>query len=289
MRGRRAVVTGGGGSIGTAVCEMLSWMGAVVLAIDSSEMAVYSLLEQRLPGVDARLGCVRDNWRMLCLMNGFKPFAVFHAAALKHVSLCERDQDETGATNVDGTANVARVAEAVKAKVMVLVSTDKAVEPSCAMGRSKADAERIMARMDGSNTRFVAARLVNVIGSNGSVVPKFARQTMTGGPVTVTHRSAARYLMTEREAAELTIAAAGLALKGEGQMFIMDVGEPVLIENLACRMMRMLDREVKIEATGLRPGEKMREKMMRDDEMSLTTTIPSIIEIRPRIMPMKNG
>ena len=223
MKGKAVIVTGGGGSIGSEICDRVATFGASrLLVIENSEPALYAVTEalaERATGavVEGRIADIRDRERVMRLMGEFKPNIVFHAAALKHVPILERDWSESVKTNIFGSVNVADAARAAGAEAMVMISTDKAIEPVSMLGLTKRFAEMycqaldhdLMTQSDGKpRMRLISVRFGNVLASNGSVVPKFKAQIEAGGPVTVTHPDMVRYFMTIREACDLVITAA---------------------------------------------------------------------------------
>ncbi|MDE2121504.1 MAG: polysaccharide biosynthesis protein, partial [Betaproteobacteria bacterium] len=286
LAGQCVLVTGAGGSIGSELCRQIARFGVGrLVCLDVSEFAIYQLeqeLKVRHPDMPMRFltANVRDAQRLAVLFEQHRPALVFHAAAYKHVPLMEQDNAiEAVRTNVLGTIHVARAAALCGAARFVLVSTDKAVNPTNVMGASKRLAERalqVLAR-EHPGTRMVAVRFGNVLGSSGSVVPRFAQQIAAGGPVTVTHPDIVRYFMTIPEAAQLVLQA---ALMGDsGQIYVLDMGEPVRIVELARLMIRLSGRdedEVPVVFTGLRPGEKLYEELLADDETTLPTPHPKL-------------
>jgi len=238
---------------------------------------------------------IRDRGRIYAIMADERPELVFHAAALKHVPIVEANPAEGVMTNVLGTRNVADSCRAHGAKAMVLISTDKAVNPANVMGASKRLAEGICQALDlvesrrSGGTRFVTVRFGNVLGSTGSVVPLFQRQLAAGGPLTVTHPEISRYFMTTREAVELVLQSSALAAAdGEerGKIFVLDMGEPVKIAELARQMIRLAglkpDKDIGIEFIGLRPGEKLHEELFHAGESLVPTKISGIRLAAPR-------
>ncbi|MNZ70603.1 UDP-N-acetyl-alpha-D-glucosamine C6 dehydratase [compost metagenome] len=215
---------------------------------------------------------------MLAVMQAHRPHVVYHAAAHKHVPLMERNPEEAFKNNVLGTLNAAKAASMSRVDAFVMVSTDKAVNPTSVMGATKRLAEMIIQYMDRtSSTKFVAVRFGNVLGSRGSVIPLFKKQIEKGGPVTVTHPDMVRYFMTIPEASRLVIQAGALA-KG-GEIFVLDMGEPVKITELAQNVIRMSGYsvdEIGIQFTGIRPGEKLFEEMLKDNEMEEQQVYPKI-------------
>jgi O-antigen biosynthesis protein WbqV len=302
VRGKSAVVTGGGGSIGSEICDRLVTFGVDrLLVIENSEPALHNVLEQlqakQSPArIDGRIADIRDRARVMRLVGDFKPDIVFHAAALKHVPLLERDWDEGIKTNVFGSLNVADAAVAAGASAMVMISTDKAIEPISVLGATKRFAEMYCQALDadmarrsqGSPMRLIAVRFGNVLASNGSVVPKFKAQIEAGGPVTVTHRDMVRYFMTIREACDLVVTAATHALGPEStdvSVYVLNMGQPVKIVDLAERMIRLSGlepgKDVDIVFTGVRPGERMNEILFAREEPIADIGIDGIVAARP--------
>jgi len=272
--GRRALVTGAGGSIGSELCRQLARYGVrQLIMLDMNENELYlgarSLAEQ-FPALDVRteVADVREPEPLLRLGERYRPQDVFHAAAHKHVPLMEEAPDEAVKNNVFGTLHVARMAEACGAARLVLISTDKAVNPTSVMGATKRVAELVVrAAGQSSRTRMTAVRFGNVLGSAGSVVPLFKQQIAQGGPVTVTHPDCTRYFMTTSEAVGLVLVA---GLGGYGELCILDMGEPLRIAELARSLIlmagRVPDEDIRIVYTGLRPGEKLHEELLTEQE-----------------------
>ena len=295
---RRVLVTGAGGTIGSELVRQIAGFGPASLTlVDSSEYALYSIdreLEETVPELARRalIGDVRDRARVAEVMRTAAPEIVFHAAALKHVPLMEANIDDAVLTNAIGSRIVADAARAAGVRAVVLISTDKAVNPTNVMGATKRLAEAYAQALDlaeGSATRFVTTRFGNVLGSTGSVVPLFQRQLERGGPLTVTHPEMTRYFMTVREAVELVLQAAALEVaseRGRGGITVLDMGEPVRIVDLARQMIRLAglvpDEDVRITFTGLRPGEKLYEELFHDAEALEPTAIPALRRARPR-------
>ena len=294
--GRRVLVTGAGGCIGAELVRQVTDLNPDLIALlDNSEHNLYTIemaARERHPGLEARafIADVRDNAVMERIISGFQPDLVFHAAALKHVPLVEANVFEGVMTNVIGTVNVARACIGAGVGTMVLISTDKAVNPSSVMGASKRIAESYCQALDVSaecETRFVTVRFGNVLGSTGSVVPLFQRQLAAGGPLTLTDPDMKRYFMTVREAVELVLQASALGGNGhEGKIFVLDMGEPVLIRDLAEQMIRLSGLrpgdDIKIEVIGVRPGEKMYEDMFHSGEALVPTPCAGILLAAPR-------
>jgi FlaA1/EpsC-like NDP-sugar epimerase len=299
VAGKSVVVTGGGGSIGSEICERMLIFGAArLLVLENSEPALHAVLE-KLSGlaitaqVAGRLADVRDRERVMTLVAQFKPDIVFHAAALKHVPLLEIDWDEGIKTNVFGSINVADAAAAAGAAAMVMISTDKAIEPVSVLGATKRLAEMYCEALDKetarhSGTRLISVRFGNVLASNGSVVPKFKAQIEAGGPVTVTHPDMVRYFMTIREACDLVITSASHALGSKSadvSVYVLNMGQPVKIVDLAERIIRLSGLEpgqdIKIAFTGIRPGERLHEILFAREEETADIGIPGIVAAKP--------
>ena len=286
LAGQVALVTGAGGSIGSELCRQIARFGVrQLVCIDASEIAIYALEQEfkaRFPELAVRYytANVREPERLRDLFMRHRPAVVLHAAAYKHVPLMEDDNAiEALRTNVLGTLNAARAATACGAQRFVLISTDKAVNPTNVMGASKRLAELALQAHAAQHpgTHCCAVRFGNVLGSSGSVVPRFAAQIAVGGPVTVTHPDIVRYFMTIPEAAQLVLQA---GLMGEsGTIFVLDMGEPVKIVDLARLMIRLSNKtedDIPIHFTGLRPGEKLYEELLADDETTLPTPHPKL-------------
>ena len=292
--GKRVLVTGGGGSIGSELCrQIMSFVPAQLVIYDISENYMYDL-QSELQGtygamvhntLQLRVGSVRDTETLDRVFAQVKPEIVIHAAAHKHVPLMEDAPEQAVKNNVFGTWNVAECAVRHHVKRFVMISTDKAVNPTNVMGASKRMAEIIIEAMQKRQnvTQFTAVRFGNVLGSHGSVVPKFEAQIRAGGPVTLTHPEIIRYFMTIPEAASLVLQAASIA-KG-GELFILDMGKPVKIKELAERMIQLYSDPtlppVEIVYTGLRPGEKLYEELLRTEENSTATSRERIFVARP--------
>ena len=272
---KTVLVTGAGGSIGSELCRQISRLEPKKLVLlDIYENGVYSIqmeLWRNCPQLDIEvlIGSVRDQKRVMDIFEKYRPDIVFHAAAHKHVPLMEGSPAEAVKNNIFGTYNVALAADRFEAQKMVLISTDKAVNPTNVMGASKRVCELII-EMFGkkSKTVYAAVRFGNVLGSNGSVIPLFRKQLENGGPITVTHKDITRYFMTIPEAVSLVLQAGAYAKDGE--IFVLDMGEPVRIDDLARNMIRLSglepDIDIKIKYTGLRPGEKLYEELLLDTE-----------------------
>jgi len=304
VRNKSIIVTGGGGSIGAEICDRIATFGARrVLVIENSEPHLHAVLEmlaakQAAAKIEGRLADVRDRTRIFRLMNAFRPDIVFHAAALKHVPLLEQEWEEGVKTNVFGSVNVADAAVAAGAGAMVVISTDKAIEPVSVLGASKRFAEMYCQALDNDFARrgdghkqpmrLIAVRFGNVLASNGSVVPKFKAQIEAGGPLTVTHPEMVRYFMTIREACDLVVTAASHAVEA-GQVgvavYVLNMGQPVKIVDLAERMIRLSGlepgRDIDITFTGIRPGERLQEILFAREEPTVPIGIEGIVAAKP--------
>ncbi|GAB6168233.1 nucleoside-diphosphate sugar epimerase/dehydratase [Clostridium carnis] len=278
--GQCVLITGGGGSIGSELCRQVARFNPKSLIIfDIYENNAYDIqneLRYKYPKLNLKvlIGSVRDKKRLEHIFEEYNPEVIFHAAAHKHVPLMEDSPIEAIKNNVFGTFNVAECANKFKAKRFVLISTDKAVNPTNIMGATKRMCEMIVQSMDEiSSTQFVAVRFGNVLGSNGSVIPLFKKQIAHGGPVTVTDKNITRFFMTIPEATQLVLQAGAFA-KG-GEIFVLDMGKPVKIYDLACDLITLSgfepNEDIKIKVTGLRPGEKLYEELLMSEE-GLTNT-----------------
>lgn len=284
IQGKTVLVTGAGGSIGSELCRQLCQFNpASIILLGHGENSIYSIdmeLKNRYDDIAfiPVIADVQDRKRIFDVMEKYRPSFVFHAAAHKHVPLMEYNPTEAVKNNIFGTKNVAEASDYTGVDTFVLVSTDKAVNPTNVMGATKRFAEMIIQDLaKRSNTRFVAVRFGNVLGSRGSVVPLFQEQIKKGGPVTVTHPDMTRYFMTIPEAARLVIQAGALARGGE--IFVLDMGEPVKIVDLAKNLIRLSgfsEDEIKIEFTGIRPGEKMYEELLSENEIYPKQIFPKI-------------
>src|SRR5690242_1584202 len=312
IRGKTIVVTGGGGSIGSEVCDRVVNFGArKLLVIENSEPALHAVLERLAAKssatvVDGRIADIRDRDRMFALIGEAKPNLVFHAAALKHVPILERDWEEGIKTNVFGSVNVADASRQAGAEAMVMISTDKAIDPVSVLGATKRLAEMYCQALDASGRngnrsnggqppmRMIAVRFGNVLASNGSVVPKFKAQIEAGGPVTVTHPDMVRYFMTIREACDLVITSATHALGAAASpvaVYVLNMGQPVKIVELAERIIRLSGlepgRDVDIVFTGIRPGERLNEILFAREEPSTDIGILGVVAATPVCPPIE--
>lgn len=275
------LVTGAGGSIGSELCRQVAkYKPKIIIVLGHGENSIYNIAlelkdiyNDKLT-VEMVIADIRDRQKIFQVFKKYRPQVVFHAAAHKHVTLMELFPDEAVKTNIFGTRNVAEAADKTGTDMFVLVSTDKAVNPSCAMGATKRIAEHLIQQLNRiSQTTFAAVRFGNVLGSNGSVVPIFERQIARGGPITVTHPEMKRYFMTIPEAAQLVIQAGAMATGGE--LFVLNMGDPVKITDLARCMIRLSglnpDKDIEICYTGVRPGEKLMEELFTTEEWAKTT------------------
>ncbi len=334
IKGKAVVVTGGGGSIGAEICDRVVTFGAArLLILENSETALHGVLERLAAKseakaetksdaksdaksetksdtpsgatmVEGRIADVRDRERIFRLIAAARPDLVFHAAALKHVPIVEREWDEGIRTNVFGSVNVADAAAAAGAEAMVMISTDKAIEPVSVLGATKRLAEMYCQALDAAAARsanggkppirMIAVRFGNVLASNGSVVPKFKAQIEAGGPVTVTHPDMVRYFMTIREACDLVITAASHALgpsRGATSVYVLNMGQPIKIVDLAERMIRLSGlepgRDVDVVFTGIRPGERLNEILFAREEPSVDIGIVGVVAATPVCPPIE--
>ena len=309
ISGKAVVVTGGGGSIGSEICDRVVIFGAArLLVIEHSEPALHAVMEalkgkQSAAEIVGRIADIRDRQRIMSLVGQFRPDIVFHAAALKHVPMLEQDWDEGIKTNVFGSINVADAASAAGATAMVMISTDKAIEPVSVLGATKRLAEMYCQALDDEFSRratpghqpmrLISVRFGNVLASNGSVVPKFKAQIEAGGPVTVTHPDMVRYFMTIREACDLVVTAATHALGNHADdvsVYVLNMGQPVKIVDLAERIIRLSGlepgRDIQISYTGVRPGERLNEILFARGEETSEIGIPGIVAAKPVRPPL---
>ncbi len=299
ISGKTVLITGAGGSIGSELARQVAGFApAQLILFELSEYALYQIdleLARLFPSVPrvALLGDVRNASQLDTIFAEYSPHIVFHAAAIKHVPLAEANPEEAALTNIFGTKLLADACVKAGVLVMLMISTDKAVNPSSVMGASKRAAENycqaLAHTLNGKGTRFVAVRFGNVLGSTGSVVPLFHQQLSRGGPLTVTHPDMVRYFMTVREAVELVLQAATLSNQS-GEVYVLDMGQPVKILDLAEQMIRLTGlkpyEDIKIEFTGLRPGEKMFEELFLFSEKHAKTSHESIWLARQPYVPL---
>ncbi len=289
ISGKVILVTGAAGSIGSEIVrQLIAYFPSKLVLVDQAESALYDL-EYELAGkvptnvqLIVNVADVSDTRRIAKIFKSHRPDIIFHAAAYKHVPLMENNPYEAIKTNVIGTRILAEIASEVGVEKFVMVSTDKAVNPTNVMGATKRLAEmytQSMNQLEGVKTKFIATRFGNVLGSNGSVIPLFKKQIERGGPVTVTHPEITRYFMTIPEACELVLEAATMGQGGE--VFVFDMGESVKIIDLAKKMITLsglrVDKDIEIRYTGLRPGEKLYEELLNNDENTLPTHHPKIL------------
>jgi FlaA1/EpsC-like NDP-sugar epimerase len=309
IKHKAVIVTGGGGSIGSEICHRVLAFGAArLLVLENSEPALYSITEAlgAKAGnavIEGRIADIRDRERVRRLMTEFKPDLVFHAAALKHVPILERDWSEGVKTNIFGSIHVADAALAAGAEAMVMISTDKAIEPISMLGLTKRFAEMYCQALDHDlalqrsvkrRMRLISVRFGNVLASNGSVVPKFKAQIDAGGPVTVTDPEMVRYFMTIREACDLVITAASHALGTERanvSVYVLNMGQPVKIVDLAERMIRLSGlqpgHDIDIVFTGIRPGERLNEILFASEEPPVEIGVAGVMAAKPNEPPMQ--
>ncbi|CEG29116.1 polysaccharide biosynthesis protein [Bacillus sp. B-jedd] len=285
VEGKIILVTGAGGSIGSEICRQIcKFTPAKIILLGHGENSIYQIdmelrnkYQDRIEIIPV-IADIQDRERIFEVMEMHKPDVIYHAAAHKHVPLMEYNPREAVKNNVFGTKNVAEAADTFGVETFVMISSDKAVNPTNVMGSTKRIAEMIIQRLDQiSRTKFVAVRFGNVLGSRGSVIPLFKKQIQTGGPVTVTHPDMTRYFMTIPEASRLVIQAGSLARGGE--IFVLDMGEPVKIVDLAKNLIKLSGytlEEIGIKYSGLRPGEKMFEELLNEKEIHPEPVFPKI-------------
>ena len=309
VRNKSVVVTGGGGSIGSEICDRVLTFGAArLLIVENAEPALHAITESlaaKFPDavIEGRIADIRDRHRITHLMTDFRPDIVFHAAALKHVPILERDWGEGVKTNIFGSVNVADAAAAAGAEAMVMISTDKAIEPVSMLGLTKRFAEMYCQALDRdllkrakdkTPMRLISVRFGNVLASNGSVVPKFKAQIEAGGPVTVTHPDMVRYFMTIREACDLVITSAAHALtpqRPDVSVYVLNMGQPVKIVDLAERIIKLSGLQpgydIEIVFTGVRPGERLNEILFAHEEPTSDIGIDGVVAARPNEPPLE--
>ena len=292
LRDKTVLVTGGGGSIGSELCRQIAkFYPRRLIVLDIYENNAYDIQQElrgKFPGLDLRveIATVRDKEKTYALFEQYRPNVVFHAAAHKHVPLMENNPEEAVKNNIFGTYHVVRAAEKFGVSKFVMISTDKAVNPTNIMGATKRFCEMILQSRTDSTTEFCAVRFGNVLGSNGSVVPLFKRQIEAGGPVTLTDKRIIRYFMTIPEAAQLVLEAGAMAKRG--QIFVLDMGEPVKILTLAENLIRLSGlepyKDIEIKEIGLRPGEKLYEELlMKSETLSKTANEKIFVEQQENI------
>lgn len=292
ITGHTILVTGAGGSIGSEICrQVMKYTPEKVILLGHGENSIYTIemelkeYYQENVEIIAEIADIQDRNKLFSLIEKHKPYIIYHAAAHKHVPLMERNPEEAVKNNIIGTKNIAEAADTFKVNSFVMISTDKAVNPTSVMGATKRIAEMIVQHMNTiSKTKFVAVRFGNVLGSRGSVIPLFKKQIEKGGPVTVTHPDMVRYFMTIPEASRLVIQAGALA-KG-GEIFVLDMGEPVKIVDLAKSLITLSGysiEEIGIKFTGMRPGEKLYEELFKDADVLANKIYPKIYVGKPKI------
>ncbi|WP_174734434.1 polysaccharide biosynthesis protein [Mesobacillus harenae] len=291
LTGKVILVTGAGGSIGSEICRQISqFQPKQLILLGHGENSIYAIeldLKDRYRDLNiefiTEIADLQDEKKMMSVMDRYRPDVVYHAAAHKHVPLMERNPEEAIKNNIIGTRNAAKAASLHGVNTFVMISTDKAVNPTSVMGASKKLAEMIVQNMDKmSQTKFVAVRFGNVLGSRGSVIPLFKKQIENGGPVTVTHPDMIRYFMTIPEASRLVIQAGALANGGE--IFVLDMGEPVKIVDLAANLIKLSGNsieEIGIDFSGIRPGEKLFEELLNANEVHEQQVYPKIYIGKP--------
>jgi FlaA1/EpsC-like NDP-sugar epimerase len=289
LEGKKILISGGAGSIGSEIVrQVLGFKPSKIIVLDQAETPLHNLsleIQNLNPNCEVHtiIGDIRNKEAIHKVFNQFKPQIVFHAAAYKHVPLMEDNPSQAILTNVEGTKNLADLSCEYKVEKFVMISTDKAVNPSSIMGASKRIAEIYVQSLQFnkkcSNTKFITTRFGNVLGSNGSVVPLFTKQIAEGGPLTVTHPDIIRYFMTIPEACHLVLEAAIMGRGGE--IYIFDMGKPIKIIDLANKMIRLAgfvpEKDIKIQITGLRPGEKLYEELLNHTSKTLNTHHPKIM------------
>lgn len=291
LTGKRVLVTGAGGSIGSELCRQIAKMSpATLVLLGKGENSIYEIhreLGERYPKLELEhiIADVRDQERINAVFKQTSPQVVFHAAAHKHVPLMERQPEEAVRNNIFGTRVIAEAADRSRAEMFIMISTDKAVNPSSVMGATKRVAELIIQNLNSvSKTKFAAVRFGNVLGSRGSVVPLFRHQIAGGGPITVTHPDMRRYFMTIPEATQLVLQAGAMAQGGE--VFVLDMGEPVKITDMACDLIKLSGlvpyQDIDIKFTGIRPGEKLFEELLTAEEGTTATRHAKIFQANIR-------
>ena len=297
LRGQRVMVTGAGGSIGSELCRQIAgFEPAQLLLVERSEVAMFAIEQELLRAavptqIRPFVADILDTERLRRIFEETRPHVVFHAAAHKHVPMMEMQPAEAVRNNSIGTANLASVALEFNAERFILISTDKAINPTSVMGASKRLAELYLQSLHAANpsaTRFMAVRFGNVLGSSGSVIPIFKKQIAAGGPVTVTHRDMTRYFMTIPEAVGLVLQS---AVQGQGgEVFVLDMGKPMKILDLARQLIQLSgfepEKDIAIEFVGLRPGEKLFEELNLDRELHLPTAHSKIMRLRAEPLPL---
>ncbi len=282
------IVTGAGGSIGSEICQQISLLNPQkLILIEENEYALYKVIQNLKGSIFPILADIRDFEKIDSIIKDFKPNYVFHAAALKHITFVEDDPMEALKTNFHATAELCKICKSHNVPKFVFISTDKAVYPSNIMGASKRLCEKYIQNLSlsYSNTKFSIVRFGNVLGSTGSVVPLFQEQIKQGGPITITDPKVTRYFMTIREAVELVLISSQLKTRN-GEIFILEMGKPILIKDLAKRMIDLMgekEHEIKIVYSGLRKGEKLSEKLFFNEEKITNTNVEGIMSTTDKI------
>ncbi len=283
------IVTGAGGSIGSEICRQITLLKPKMLVlIEENEFALYKVLQNLKGNLSPILADVRDYEKINSLIKQYKPDIVFHAAALKHITFVEEDPMEALKTNFFATSKLCEICKSHDVPKFIFISTDKAVYPSNIMGGSKRLCEKFIQNFSVSSntTKFLIVRFGNVLGSTGSVVPLFQEQIKRGGPITITDPKVTRYFMTIREAVELVLISSQLETKKNGEILILEMGKPILIKELAKRMVDLLgqkENEIKIVYTGLRKGEKLSEQLFFNEEKISKTSVEGIVSTTDKI------
>jgi FlaA1/EpsC-like NDP-sugar epimerase len=298
LENKIVMVTGGAGSIGCEIArQILNYSPKRLIILDQAESPIYDLqfeisntkaFQKYLSRIEFVIASVKDKFRMNAIFDIYRPDIIYHAAAYKHVPLMEQNPYEALMVNIFGTKVIADLSMKYNVEKFVMVSTDKAVNPTNIMGASKRIAEMYIQSLDTKKTKFITTRFGNVLGSNGSVVPLFRKQIEAGGPITVTHKEITRYFMTIPEACNLVLEAG--AMGNGADIFVFDMGNPVKIYDMAKKMIRLYgyaDNEILITETGLRPGEKLYEELLTDKENTLVTHHPKIM--RAKVSTISNG
>jgi FlaA1/EpsC-like NDP-sugar epimerase len=294
VAGKRVLVTGAGGSIGSELCrQIIALQPHILILLERYENTLYSINNElacydEAVEVQSIVGDITDRQRVQAVLETFRPQIVFHAAAHKHVPLMEANPCEAVKNNVLGTRLMAEAAAQYETERFILISTDKAVNPSSIMGATKRVAELLVLQMaQRSQTRFLAVRFGNVLGSNGSVVPHFLAQIEQGGPVTVTHPEIRRYFMLIPEAVQLVLHAAALGQRGA--VYVLEMGEQIKVLDIAHHLIRLAgmtpEKDIPIIFVGLRPGEKLSEELVGVDETALPSGVEAIVRVQPRVLP----
>ena len=283
------IVTGAGGSIGSEICRQVAFLKPKrLILIDENEFALYKVLKNLKGNLSPILADIRDSEKINSIIKDYKPDIVFHAAALKHITFVEKDPMEALKTNFLGTYDLCKICKSHNVPKFIFISTDKAVHPSNIMGASKRLCEKYIQNysLSSSKTKFLIVRFGNVLGSTGSVVPLFEEQIKQGGPITITDPKVTRYFMTIREAVELVLISSQLQTKKNGEIFILEMGKPILIKSLAKSMINLLgqkESEIKIVYTGLRKGEKLSEQLFFNEERISDTDVEGIMSTTDKI------